>query len=157
MSWISFQIKSQLQEVALLTKAVHSVCGHLGIREEHVFRIEISIAEAVTNAIRHAYLLKPDKEVCVSLSCDGRRVELEVADRGIPMLPEQVQRLRSGSQLLDFDETDIAGLPEGGMGLDIIHKSMDEVDYISSEGQNRCRMVALVTLEQKRASGEKLL
>ncbi len=146
--WINFQIKSELQEVVLLTKAIHSVCGYLGITEEHVFRIEISIVEAVTNAIRHAYLLKPDQEISVSLTCNGSRVELEVADRGIPMKPEQVERLRGGSQLLDFDECDIAALPEGGMGLDIIHKSMDEVDYVSTEGQNRCRMVALVTMDQ---------
>lgn len=145
--WISFRVKSELNQVALLTKAVHSVCAYLGIRDEHIFRIEISIVEAVTNAIRHSYLLEPDQEVCVSLSCKECRVELEVADHGIPMNPAQVELLRHGSPVLDFDETDVTALPEGGMGLEIIHRSMDEVDYVSSEGQNRFRMVALVTLE----------
>jgi serine/threonine-protein kinase RsbW len=40
-----------------------------------------------------------------------------------------------------FDETDIAEIPEGGMGLALIRMNMDEVQYVSNETENRLRMV----------------
>jgi serine/threonine-protein kinase RsbW len=45
----------------------------------------------------------------------------------------------------DFDETDLADIPEGGMGLALIRMNMDEVEYRSNESENRLRMVKRIS------------
>jgi serine/threonine-protein kinase RsbW len=40
-----------------------------------------------------------------------------------------------------FDATDLADIPESGMGLALIRMNMDEVQYVSNESENRLRMV----------------
>lgn len=66
---------------------------------------------------------------------------LEILDCGDAMPPPFRERLRNGSRVLDFDPGDIQSLPESGMGLQIIHEIMDEVDYRSDAGVNRLSLM----------------
>ena len=45
-----------------------------------------------------------------------------------------------GVPVFEFDPTDVANLPEGGMGLHLIHSVMDEVRYHSEGGRNALTM-----------------
>jgi serine/threonine-protein kinase RsbW len=66
-------------------------------------------------------------------------VVIEIIDHAPPM-PAQVLD-NTSEDAFTFDETDIANIPEGGMGLALIRMNMDEVEYHSSEAENRLRMV----------------
>src|SRR5688500_4926911 len=93
------------------------------------YRVELCAVEAVTNAIRHAYGNQPGDEVSVTVVMRDNQLEVEVADTGLAMLAAQVSRLRYGSDVFDFDARERACVPEGGMGLQIMHEAMDEVSY----------------------------
>ena len=45
---------------------------------------------------------------------------------------------------LDYCPKDVAGLPEGGMGLYIMHQVMDRVEYASEGGRNVLTLTRLV-------------
>ena len=92
-------------------------------------RVELAMVEAVNNVVRHAYHGEPGHTVEVTVTVDGDRLALEVADEGTPMPPH-------GTPVLDFDPADLANLPEGGMGLYLIHSVMDTVEYQSRDGRN---------------------
>ena len=144
MSKISFIIGSDLNDAALVGQSVHAVCRHLALPEEVIYGVELCVVEGVTNAIRHAYQLGGGHEVSVTLTVSGNQVEIEILDYGLPMPTDKVNALRHGSSVLEFDETDRMNLPEGGMGLQIMHLTMDHVDYLSDGGVNRLHMLKRV-------------
>lgn len=113
------------------------VCEHFGFDSQDTFSIELSAAEAVANCIKHAYLGAPDSQITVRIFYEQDRLELEVCDHGICMPEQKQELLRTGSGVLDFDPSDLAAVPESGMGLELIRQGMDEAVY-SSDGRGNC-------------------
>ena len=137
-SSISLSIDSDLDKVSLLARAVRSLCEDL-LSPEEQDAVELSLVEAINNVIKHGYHGKPGKDVQVAVALQPDRVVVEIIDHAPPM-PAQVLEKGSGDPFA-FDETDLADIPEGGMGLALIRMNMDEVEYHSSETENRLRMV----------------
>ena len=140
MKRLSLAIDSDLGNVALLAVAVNRVCLHLGFDNVLAGHVELCIAEAATNAIRHAYHGAPGHTVAITLAADRDQLLLEVSDTGTPMAVEQQERLLFGSPDSEDLLTDVHSLPEGGRGLLIIHDLMDTVSYITENGHNQLNM-----------------
>ncbi len=145
MSTIRFTIGSDLKDAALVGQSVHAVCRHMGLSDDVIYGVELCVVEGVTNAIKHAYKFGTGHEVSITLSVTSGQVEVEIVDYGLPMPEDRVNALRQGSTVLDFDENDRANLPEGGMGLQIMHLTMDQVDYLTDGVVNRLHMVKHIT------------
>ncbi len=135
-----FTIESNLSDVFLVSVVIRGVCDHLGLNPAEASLVDLSAVEAVTNVIKHAYLGTPGHEVAVEVLAAGERLDLFVRDRGQSMPEEQVAKLRDGSNVLEFDPLDLELVPEGGMGLQIIHQLMDETAYITEAGINCLRL-----------------
>jgi serine/threonine-protein kinase RsbW len=130
---ITLRADSRLENVELLGRAVRSLCVGAGLPAREAALVELAVVEAANNVVRHAYRLEPGHPLEIVFAVDGERFTLEVADEGIPMPP-------MGTPVLEFDPTDIANLPEGGMGLYLISSVMDEVAYRSEGGRNALSM-----------------
>jgi serine/threonine-protein kinase RsbW len=137
---LSFAIDSNLGNVSLVAVAVNRVCVQLGLDELSAGQVELCIAEAATNAIRHAYHEEPGHTVAIALAAGSDHLNIEVSDNGTPMPAEQERRLVHGSQPPELETTDRTSLPEGGRGLQIIHDLMDEVSYVRLGNVNRLVM-----------------
>lgn len=124
---------SRLENVELLARAIRGLCGAAGLDGRACAHVELAVAEAVNNAIRHAYHRQPGHPVEVAFTLDETRLVVEVCDEGTPMAPRR-------APVLDYDPADLARLPEGGMGLYLIHSVMDGVEYHSRGGRNRLVM-----------------
>ena len=98
------------------------------------YQIELCAVEAVTNAIKHACDSRPGFSVQVTFTVHADQLVLTVCDEGHSM-PKLVV------PSLNFDPTDLDHLPEGGMGLFLIHSIMDEVTYVSRQGKNILTMI----------------
>jgi serine/threonine-protein kinase RsbW len=144
LSWLRFSFESRLDEIFLVSLVVNQVCNHIGLDEVLAYQLELCAVEGVTNAIRHAYQGEAGNEVTVLIRFSDKRIDLEIRDRGNAMAPQYAERLRNGCQVLDFDPSDIASLPESGMGLQIIHEVMDETAYSSQDGMNCLRLSKLL-------------
>lgn len=141
-SSINLMIDSDLDKVSLIARAVRTICAEL-LPEAELDAVELSLVEAINNVIKHGYHGEPGKDVGVTVRLTMDSVELEVVDHAPPMQPEVLAQATENR--FDFDETDLANIPEGGMGLALIRMNMDEVEYISGGGENRLRMVKKVT------------
>ena len=126
---ITLQSDSRLENVELLARAVRGLCAAAGMDGRDCAQVELAVAEAVNTVIRHAYGPRAGHPVEVAFTLDGPSITLEIADEGEPMPGGR-------SPLLDFDPDDLARLPEGGMGLFLIHSVMDAVEYRSHAGRN---------------------
>lgn len=92
-------------------------------------QIQIAVEEIFVNVANYAY---PDAEGDVTISMDFNQaqsvVSIKVSDHGIPYNP------------LEHGEPDITLPPEqrniGGLGIHMVRKTMDDVQYCRSENQN---------------------
>jgi len=143
---IRLTIDSDLGEVRQLRRALSELVGQGPLTTEEWYQVKLCIAEAVNNAIIHAYGRKRGHQVEVEVDLLADRVVCRIADFGKPMAPEVLDR----KPQLDYCPRDVAALPEGGMGLYIMHQVMDRVEYASREGRNVLTLTRL-------ARGEKVL
>lgn len=130
---VKLSIESRLDHVELLCRAVRALCSTAGVAPRDCAQVELAIAEAVNNVIRHAYHGEPGRTVEVTFVLEPQAFTIEVADDGEPM-PDRPRTT------FDFDPTDVENLPEGGMGLFIIGSVMDTVRYASHDGRNTITM-----------------
>jgi serine/threonine-protein kinase RsbW len=137
-SSISLSIDSDLDKVSLLARAVRSLCEDM-LGPEDLDAVELSLVEAINNVIKHGYHGELGKDVQVSVGLQTDQVVVEIIDHAPPMPPQVLEK--ASEEMFTFDETDLAGLPEGGMGLALIRMNMDEVEYHSGDAENRLRMV----------------
>ena len=119
---VTLRIDSRLDHVELLARAVRALCATAGVPVRTCAHVELAVVEAVNNVIRHAYVHEPGHVVEVVFTVEHGQFTIEVGDEGRPM-PERP------APVLDFDPGDLAAVPEGGMGLYIIHSVMDRVEY----------------------------
>src|SRR5262245_25570950 len=131
---IQLVIDSSLQNVSLVGVAINALCASLSLSQTDAYQIELCAVEAVTNAIKHAYDNRRGFPVQVCFTTHPDKLVLAVCDEGKKMSKLVVPSL-------DFDPTDREHLPEGGMGLFLIHSVMDKVTYTSRHGKNTLTMI----------------
>jgi serine/threonine-protein kinase RsbW len=126
---VTLRTESKLANVELIARAVRGLCNAAGMPGRECAHIELALVEAVNNVVRHAYRGESGHWVEVVFTAENGTISLEVADEGQPMPPRP-------APVFDFDPEDLPNLPEGGMGLYLIHSVMDTVEYHSHEGRN---------------------
>jgi anti-sigma regulatory factor (Ser/Thr protein kinase) len=141
-------IDSNLAEVYQIRRALSALVGEAPLSTDEWYQIKACIAEAVNNAIIHAYGREQGHPVEVEVERWTDRVVCRIADFGKPM-PEEASRQRPQ---LDYCPKNIQALPEGGMGLYIMHQVMDRVEYLSTEGRN---VLILTRLARREAANTK--
>jgi serine/threonine-protein kinase RsbW len=129
-------INSDINDASLVAVAVNSVCAHLGLDPIRAGEVELCIAEAVTNAIKHAYHGTPGKRISVAITTSADRIHFLVTENGTSMQPEYIKRLVHGADAFEVSVNDLNLIPEGGRGLQIIHDLMDTVGYVSENDAN---------------------
>jgi serine/threonine-protein kinase RsbW len=137
---IRIQIPARLDHVILVGLALRGICSATTLSDIETYEIEAAVAEAVNNAVKHAYQCIPDRELEIRVALSREAITIQVRDRG-----KSMKKLKACE--LDFDVHDRLNLPEGGMGLTIIQSSMDEVDYETLEGVNVLTMKKLIRVQ----------
>ncbi|SCX84133.1 ATP-binding protein [Desulfoluna spongiiphila] len=130
---ITFAIDSNLRDVSLIGLSINKICSQIPLTDVEVYQIEACVVEAINNTIEHAYKHTTGNRVEVDVDLYLDRIAFKVCDTGQSMDP-------AITPSLDFDPDDLDKLPEGGMGLFIIHQVMDQVAYRTDKGKNILEM-----------------
>ena len=101
--------------------------------------VVLAIDEACTNAIRHAYEGRCDGSVELTLHAAEEHLEFQVSDTGVSCPAESTERR-------PLQPPDVDDLEPGGLGIQLIHKVFDEVDFCPGESGGNC-----VTMKLKRS------
>lgn len=103
-----------------------------GFREKEIGEIELAVDEAFTNIIKHAYGGQSHNSVRIRLWFSPDHLSISLLDTGCSFNPE------------NYIEPDIQALAhrkkKGGMGVFLINKLMDDVEYKKSDDGNEIRM-----------------
>ena len=123
---VELSILSSPANLPAVRATVEEVCRNVGFDPDAVGDIVLSVDEALTNIIRHAYRGAEDQPIDVRLTPIGDRrpnaIEICLADRGRHMDPARIKPRELGR------------VRPGGLGVHIITKCMDEVRYEARQG-----------------------
>ncbi|MBI4577876.1 MAG: ATP-binding protein [Planctomycetes bacterium] len=106
----------------------------LGVRERNL--VVLAVDEAVANVVEHAYEEGQVGEIGVSLLADATRVVVHIKDAGKPFDPREVGAVDIRAH--------VAARRKDGLGIFMIKKIMDEVEYRFLENRNRLELVKFV-------------
>ncbi|MFH1061073.1 MAG: ATP-binding protein [Pseudomonadota bacterium] len=103
-----------------------------GLAEHHLFQVELAAEEILTNIIKYAY---PDQRGDMAVACEAGPdgFWMEFSDQGPPFNP-----LAVAEPPLDAP---VSERQVGGLGLFLVRRFMDRVEYLRQDGRNVLRIL----------------
>lgn len=117
----SILVKASTEQIVDVRNFVAHHAGAHGFSEEDIHSIKLAVDEAYTNVIKHAYNFDASKNVRIKIDAHDSEFLITLIDEGNsfnadtytePNIPERIM-LRK----------------RGGVGVYLIHKLMDRVEY----------------------------
>ena len=125
---IRFRIPSDPKYVSMIRRAVQSIARSLGFPDDLALDIEISVAEALANAVEHGSPERNGNAVVIVCRVEADKLTIDVRDEG------------SGFEEGNLD-TLCEPFSEHGRGLRMIYRLMDKVNICRTPKGSRIRMV----------------
>jgi anti-anti-sigma factor len=111
---------------------IAEVCLKAGFSKRETNNTKLAMDEACTNIIKHAYRDKAGT-IRIDVQAEPGKVEINIFDRGIPF---------DWSKVKDPDLQQYVEIgKKGGLGIYLMNRLMDDLDYQASENGNRLFMV----------------
>jgi len=130
----SLRVNASVDSLNVVTQFVTALAQKTGMERIELSKLKIAVYEACMNVIEHGYCFKPGQSIELEVLWEGDRFQVTIIDKGEPFdfydaKPYDVNEA--------FDEK-----RQGGFGLYIIQRSVDEIKYESdSEEGNRLTLV----------------
>jgi serine/threonine-protein kinase RsbW len=124
MSMRKIKFPAQFQYLDEIRDLVAEVAREGGFSEKEVYSIQLAADEAASNIIEHAYQGVKDGELDIACGMQGDLLTIVLHDHGQPFDPASV---RPPNLKADLSDRQI-----GGLGIYLMRKLMDEVEYESS-------------------------
>ncbi len=112
------EFSSHTSNLALMRSFVRRFLDGFPFSEKERTLMVLGVDEACTNIIRHAYNLRDDQPIALSLEANRNCVCLRLRDYGCQTPPETMQ-----GRAHDL-------IRPGGLGLHLIRNAFDNVDYV---------------------------
>jgi len=152
MSRITLMIDSCHDNSSLVGMTVNKLCSER-FPEKDVWSIELSVIEAINNAIKHAYGGDPNGVITIVIEFKDDAVFIDIQDKG-RSIPKGILENLDVDSVFNFESDQPQCFPECGMGLALMKESMDRVDYQSSNGINTLRLVKNMAPANESERGE---
>ena len=122
------ELAPRLSAIASLAEVIEEFGQNHNIPEAQIFFVNLEIDELMTNYVTHAYPKVRRPRMKVTLRAFPNRVVLVVEDSGPPFNPIEAPEADLSS---DIDERRM-----GGMGLHLVRKYADRMDYRCVDERN---------------------
>ncbi|MDL2221812.1 ATP-binding protein [Parabacteroides sp. OttesenSCG-928-N08] len=121
-------IKNEISEISHLATFVEEVGEALDLSPALVMSLNLVLEEAVSNVILYAYPKPEGEEVTIEAKMKEDYLVFIITDNGQPFDPTQVAE---ADITLSAEER-----PIGGLGIFLIKKIMNEIEYNRIDGNN---------------------
>ena len=119
---------AELEALSEFRDFISDCCARSGVPDETVFDLKLAVDEACTNIIEHGYKGMNPGSIILSFRIESDRILVQITDFGHVFEPASAPKPDLNVPLEDR--------PVGGLGLYLIYKTMDNIDYESSEEGN---------------------
>jgi anti-sigma regulatory factor (Ser/Thr protein kinase) len=124
----SLVLQNSLDELTKLEQWLKKAANQLGISERSAFRLDLVLAETVTNIIQYAYEDQIVRFITITLQDQPGQIKVRIEDDGQPFDPRQNPDVVLPRHLEE------AG--EGGLGIHLIRQFTDQWEYQRQDGKN---------------------
>jgi serine/threonine-protein kinase RsbW len=111
---------------------ITDICRQLGLKRKEAFKIKAAVDEACINIIEHSYKHKKG-DINIRLDSDEEKIKILIKDSGKAFNIKDAKR-KTPADIIDMQK-------EGGLGLSMIERLMDEVKYSRNKKHNKLIMV----------------
>jgi serine/threonine-protein kinase RsbW len=124
-----FKLKSDLSELKTLCRHIYHFGQANGLPEVFISEINICLDELFTNIVMYGFKDDLKHIIRFNIYMDRNALILNIEDNGLPFNP----LMKKDSKLPD----DIDQAKIGGLGIHIVKKLMDDIEYERKGGRNR--------------------
>ena len=132
---MTIRLRNDISELERLADAVSRFCRGVGLPDELGLDLQLALEELFANSVMHGKSVDPDG-VVVRLELKGDRIEAELEDGGVEFNPLHQPDPEIGGALL--------GRSVGGLGVYLVRKLMDKLEYRREGGRNHTVLSKLV-------------
>ncbi len=129
---VIIRLKNDLAELERVGIAVEAFGARHGASTAAIFDVHLALDEVLTNVMSYGYTDDRTHEITVRLGIsDGRsprRIEVQVEDDGRPFNPLEVPPPNVDAPVEDR--------PIGGLGIYLVRRAMDDLEYRRQRGKN---------------------
>jgi len=130
-------VKSKTDNLSVVRDFIQSYASKCGLMENEISKIVLAVDEACTNIIKHAYKYSPDGDINIRINCFKNKFVVVITDTGNHFNPELIPE----PNLQTFQKEK----RKGGLGIFLIKKLMDEVNYKNLSGErNQVELVKYI-------------
>ena len=131
-------ISCSLQELKTLRDFISVELNKVHVSDNDVNMIILSVDEVCANLIIHAQKKNVNDKIEITLLRESEGIRVDILDHGISFNPINFKEKTL--------ETLVSEKKKGGLGLMLVNKIMDKIDYQIEETYNVCSMFKRVTL-----------
>jgi len=128
----NFKVKASTDKLAEVRKFVAENAKKHHYSGKDIADVRLAVDEAFTNIIKHAYNYDSDRNVEIELEIDDDKICVSLFDTG--------KSFDSSSYRFPDVKEQIRQKKRGGMGVYLINKLMDEVEYLKDGDINEIKM-----------------
>ncbi len=131
---IRFTFPSHTSQLELIRRMTKKVATYMDtFNEEDLDDIGLAIDEACSNVIAHSYSQQGRGVISVEIEMESNKITIVLTDKG------EEGQLFNPETMSSFDKEEyLQRLTKGGLGVYLIKKIMDEVEYTVSPGVRNC-------------------
>lgn len=119
-------VKSTTDNLAAIRDFIKSAANQSGFSEDSTGKIILAVDEACTNIIKHAYKYSPEGNILIKVKFNDPKFSISITDDGSHFDPNKVPE----PDLREYYKQKRVG----GLGMFLIKKLMDEVNYSTLSG-----------------------
>ncbi|MCY4160051.1 MAG: ATP-binding protein [Bacteroidetes bacterium] len=129
-------VPSATRHLIKVRKFVVESARQAGVNETHIEALQLAVDEACANIIEHAYQGNSANKVNLTMTIEATRVIVRIRDHGRSFDRRAYQR----PDVVELSRN----RKSGGLGVDIIRRLMDHVEYFSEDGVNEITLIKLL-------------
>ncbi|MEN6461574.1 MAG: SpoIIE family protein phosphatase, partial [Syntrophomonas sp.] len=118
---MEYRLKNRLEEISVLAEAIEDFGAVNNLPKEAIFQVNLSLDELLTNTISYGFSAGGEHEIIIELALRDKTLTIEIRDDGLPFNPLQHSEP-------DISQ-DIEERPIGGLGIHLVRKMMDDIEY----------------------------
>ena len=129
---LSISIPSKTELLKMVVDLTNHIATINQFSPKEAQKIALATDEAITNVIKHSYKNTKNEEIKLEFYCSPHGLKIKIIFTGIPPVLEEV-----GVNLNQM----IRDKKKGGLGVELMRRIMDSVEYQSMGNLNSCEMI----------------
>jgi serine/threonine-protein kinase RsbW len=129
---LSISIPSKTELLKMVVDLTNHIATINQFSPKEAQKIALATDEAITNVIKHSYKNTKNEEIKLEFYCSPEGLKIKIIFTGIPPVLEEVG-VNLGQMIRDKKK--------GGLGVELMRRIMDSVEYQSMGNLNFCEMI----------------